>query len=84
MRTKSIKIQGSEVDAVLMCGGKGFKVYSHGDMLILSIGRKLLGFIEKDIQYQTIIDYVNLKYHNINLQDGIKTNFMELVKKVKL
>lgn len=84
MRSKSIKIQGSEVDAVLLCGGKGFKVYSHENMLLLSIGRKLLGLEENDLGYELTMNYVNLKYHNLDKQSEIKEKFQEFIKKIRL
>ena len=82
-RTKNLKIDGKEIEAILMAGGSGFKIYSHDGKAILSLGRKHHVFSDSDPQMKTIMAYVNLRYQPASSQEMIKNNFMELISSLK-
>lgn len=84
MRTKQMKIGGEEITAILMCGGKGFKIYSYDDKLLISKNRKLLQLENTESFYKIVINYVNLKYYNSNEQEDIKKEFMNFINKLRL
>lgn len=79
-RTKEFKIDGASVEAVLMAGGSGFKIYSVPDGVLLVVGREKKVFKEKDPLFSSIINYVNLRYHPANRQEEIKKNFDDLIR----
>jgi len=79
MRTKILKINGKDVEAVLMAGGFGAKIYSAGEDIVLVKGRKQTVIPDTDPKYKTIINYVNLKYMPVNLQKEITDNFKNLL-----
>ncbi len=75
MRTKGLGVDGKNVEAVLMAGGPGFKIYSAGADLIVVGGKKTLVFKESDSAFMDIMQYVNLKYQPLNQHDAIKQKF---------
>lgn len=79
MRTKTLKINGKEIEAVLMAGGKGFKIYSFPEGLIVDKGRVKVVLEEKSPSYKTVIDYVNLRYHNLDKQKEITEKFQDYI-----
>lgn len=79
MRTKEIKIDGKTVEAVLMAGGYGAKIYSVADGIVLSIGRKNHVLKENTPEYKKVIDYVNIKYQDVSKHEQIKKDFQDLV-----
>jgi 8-oxo-dGTP pyrophosphatase MutT (NUDIX family) len=74
-RTKMMKVNGQEVEAVLMAGGPGFKIYSALDGVVLVAGRKQLFVKESDEKYKPIMRYVNLRYQPISEHEAIKKEF---------
>lgn len=68
----------------LMAGGKGFKIYSHdGDLIIKMKSRTVIligDFQDHATNFQTVMNYVNLKYMPLNMHEQIKNNFQEVLK----
>lgn len=81
MRTTEIKFDGTKKQAVLVAGGPGFKVYtiSELDGWALALGRKVSFIEDSNPAAQIVADYVNIKYHSLNLHESIKNKFIELV-----
>lgn len=83
MRTKTLKINGKETEAILMAGGKGFKIYSFSEGLIVDKGREKIILQENTPAYEVVIDYVNLRYHNIDQQKEITEKFQSWLNTTK-
>ena len=81
MRTKQIKVDGQEVEAVLMAGGSGFKIYSIPGKVLVVAGKEKKSFSESDPEFKTVMAYVNLKYQSN--QDEIKSKFEEFLKSLQ-
>lgn len=81
MRTKDLKVGGKTVEAVLLAGGPGFKIYhaSGVDGVILALGRKQFVVAESDPDFKTVMQYVNLKYQKLSDQEAIKQEFKKLI-----
>ncbi len=78
-----MKIDGKEVEAILMAGGQGFKIYGvNGDSLVVVAGRNKLVVKEADPDFKIIMRYVNLRYQNIDQHDQIKKDFQQIVSKM--
>jgi hypothetical protein len=82
-RTKSLKINGQEVEAVLMAGGPGFKIYSVPEGVLVVAGRKQLFAKESDPNYKAIMNYVTLSYQRAHERDAIKKEFETLLASIK-
>lgn len=80
MRTKDLKINGKLVQAVLMAGGPGFKIYSADNSVIVVQGRKQIIFKEGDPDFKTVMGYVNLRYQPAGDHEKIKAAFDALIK----
>jgi len=80
MRTKELKINGDPVEAVLMAGGPGFKIYHASDSLVVVKGRKQIVFKEDDPDFKTVIRYVNLRYQPAGEHEKVKADFDALIK----
>ncbi len=85
MRTSEIKIEGQKKEAVLVAGGPGFKVYTVSDLdgWAIAIGRKASFIADNTPAAQAVADYVNIRYHSLNLHESIKNKFNELVDVLK-
>lgn len=85
MRTTEIKIEGLKKEAVLVAGGPGFKIYTVSDLdgWALSLGRKISFVADNTPAAQAIADYVNIRYHSLNLHESIKNKFNLLVDSLK-
>jgi hypothetical protein len=83
MRTKDLKIGDETRSGVLMAGGPGFKIYSVGTSLVLELGNKIHEIKEPEVDYNTILQYVNLRYQPADRQEAVKQAFMNLVSKLK-
>lgn len=79
MRTKRLKINGEDFEAVLVCGGKGFKVYHHNFHWYITKGRSLRKIENNTTEDDIVSKYVNLKYYNLNSHDEIKEEFNKLL-----
>lgn len=79
MRTKTLKINGQEKEAMLMAGGYGAKVYAVGADLVLTVGKKNFILEESNPAYKITMKFVNLKYQPISEHEYIKLSFQELV-----
>lgn len=81
MRTKELKINNETKEAILIAGGSGFKIYSVSGLegWAIAHGRKISFIEDKAPEFQTIANYVNLKYQPANSQDAIKRQFTELI-----
>lgn len=79
-RTKQVKIDDKVMDAVLMAGGPGFKIYSLAKDLLLVVGNKQFVIKESDVAYKPIMRYVNLKYQPVIQKDAVKKEFDQIVK----
>ena len=84
MRTKDLKINNETKEAVLIAGGSGFKIYSVSglDGWALALGRKISFIEDKTPEFQTVANYVNLKYQPANSQAVIKQQFSELMQSI--
>ena len=84
MRTKELKINNETKEAILIAGGSGFKIYSVSglDGWALELGRKISFIEDKTPEFQTVANYVNLKYQPANSQDTIKLRFTELIESI--
>jgi|SRR6185312_5090773 len=80
MRTKTLKINGKPVEAVLLAGGNGFKIYSVADSLVVVKGREQLVFKDGEPDFKTVIQYVNLRYQPAGEHEKIKAAFDALIK----
>lgn len=85
MRTTELKIEGQKKEAVLVAGGPGFKIYTVYDLdgWAVALGRKVSFVADNTPAAQAVADYVNIKYHSLNLHDSIKNKFYELVDVLK-
>ena len=85
MRTTEIRIEGQKKEAVLTAGGPGFKIYTVCDLdgWVISLGRKISIIEDNSPEAQTVADYVNLRYHSLNLHDSIQNKFNELMGTLK-
>lgn len=79
MRTKNIKVDGKEVEAVLMAGGPGYKIYSAGDAVVVQANKKTMVFRDGDPKQKTVLMFVNLKYQSLDQRDAITSDFMNLI-----
>lgn len=79
MRTKTLKINGQEKEAMLMAGGYGAKVYAVGADLVLTVGKKNFIIEESNPAYKITMKFVNLKYQPNSEHEYIKLSFQELV-----
>lgn len=77
MRTKQLKHDGQTIEAILVCGGPGFKVYFGSDSIgwLISIGRKVFNVSVDSRNFITVNRYINLKYQRPDLLEGIKKDF---------
>ena len=85
MRTKELKVENKKTEAVLMAGGDGFKIYSVAkpEGWAIVTGRKV-NFFEDNSKYsETIVNYVNIQYHSIEMKDEITAKLNELVSQFK-
>jgi hypothetical protein len=64
---------------VLLCEVKGFKVYFHHDDFILKSKKRTICIFKNNPDYQTVINYVNLKYYNKDTQEQYKQQFFKLL-----
>ena len=71
-------------EAILIAGGSGFKIYSVSglDGWALALGRKISFIEDKTPEFQTVANYVNLKYQPANSQDSIKQQFTSLIESI--
>lgn len=85
MRTKELKINNETREAILIAGGSSFKIYSISglDGWAIALGRKISFIEDKTPEFQTVANYVNLKYQPTNSQDAIKQEFAELIESIK-
>lgn len=85
MRTAEIKIEGHKKEAVLVAGGPGFKIYTFSDLdgWAIALGRKVSFIADNTASAQTVADYVNIRYHSLNLHESIKNKFNDLVEVLK-
>jgi hypothetical protein len=81
MRTKELKIGTEKKEGVLVAGGSGFKVYAVSGLegWALALGRKISFIEDSNPAFQTVADYVNLKYQPVKAQETIKSEFAALV-----
>ncbi len=81
MRSTEIKIDGTKKQGVLVAGGPGFKVYTISDLdgWALALGRRISFIEDSNPAAQTVADYVNIRYHSIDLQEAIKVKFNQLI-----
>ena len=79
MRTKMLKVDGKEVESILMAGGFGAKIYSAGENLVLVKGRKQTVVPDTDPKYKPIMNYVNLRYMPLDQHKDIQDKFKELL-----
>lgn len=84
MRTKDLKINNETKEAILIAGGSGFKIYSVSglDGWALALGRKISFIEDKTPEFQTVANYVNLKYQPVNSQNNIKQQFTSLIQSI--
>lgn len=77
MRTKQLRVGGKVVEAMLVAGGAGFKIYSAPgfDGWIVAVGRKNVVVAEKSPDFATVSRYVNLRYQSVAAQSDIKQHF---------
>lgn len=85
MRTTEIKIEGKKREAVLTAGGPGFKIYTVLDFdgWVIALGRKISLIEDNTPAAQAVADYVNLRYHSLNLHDSIQEKFNKLIVTLK-
>lgn len=85
MRTSEIKIEGQKKEAVLVAGGPGFKVYTVSDLdgWAIALGRKVSFIADNTPAAQAVADYVNIRYHSLNLHESIKNKFNEIINTLK-
>lgn len=85
MRTTEIKIEGTKREAVLTAGGPGFKIYTVLDLdgWVIALGRKISVIEDNTPAAQTVADYVNIRYHSLNLHESIQNKFNELMGTLK-
>jgi hypothetical protein len=76
MRTKNLKIEGKEVEAILIAGGPGFKIYSVSGISGWVIAKGNRNIVSSD---PIVSKYVNLRYQPIQDQDSVKAEFTKLV-----
>lgn len=81
MRSKELKINNETKEAILVAGGAGFKVYAVSglDGWAVALGRKISFIEDKTPEFQTVANYVNLKYQPANSQEAIKREFTTLI-----
>jgi len=82
MRTKELKVNGTKVEAILMAGGPGFKIYSANSHLVLVLGRKVNIIDEDSIDFKTVMHYITLKYQSESDREDIKSAFKTLLTKL--
>lgn len=78
-RMKILKIDGREVDGVLLAGGYGAKVYSVDDKFVIQKGKNNIVFDEKNKDYAKIMKFANYHYQPKEEQEKIQNEFKELV-----
>ena len=83
MRSKIIRIGNQEIEAILMAGGNGFKIYGGNGKLILWHNRKHEVIEESDPRFKIVMQYVNLKYQPLDKQEKVKEEFMKVIKNPK-
>jgi hypothetical protein len=74
MRTKKIKIRGETFKAILICGGKGFKVYTYNGFYIVSILKRNIKVFPSDRQFKAITEYSMLGFYSLESQEIINRN----------
>jgi hypothetical protein len=82
MRTKTLKINGKDVEAVLMAGGPGFKIYGTGDGLAVDKGGRVTAVPESHPSYKAVIRYVNLGYATADKKEEIKKEFQNVLERL--
>jgi hypothetical protein len=84
MRSKMLKINGSKVEGILLCGGPGFKVYSiHSlpDGLAIQLGPKT--YLVSQESHSIVIQYATSPYQPKNSQKDIENNFLDYLQRLK-
>jgi hypothetical protein len=73
MRSKLIKNK----EAILICGGPHFKVYSiEGlDGWLVNTNKKYFEITKGHMFFKTVTRYVNLRYEPLGQQDSVSKNF---------
>jgi len=81
MRTKQLKINKTNVEAVLVAGGNNFKIYTAQGIAgwVLVVGRKAIVVDETQPEYKTISQYTTLKYQPASQRDAIASAFKALI-----
>ncbi len=81
MRTKELKFDGKKVEAVLVAGGPGFKIYSATgvDGWLLKVGRQTILVADKTPESSIVGKYINLRYQPISEQKAVKEEFDKFV-----
>jgi hypothetical protein len=83
MRSKELKINDKTYTAILMAGGKGFKIYFISGFSDWVIQKNKKIYVIDDTENKTVSRYVNLKYHNANEKKEIITNFDNFLKELE-
>lgn len=84
MRLTSLKLNGTEVDGVLLCGGPGFKVYSVSGIegYVIRFGRRAAEVLS-DADSIIAGRYVNLPYQPAVDKARIQTEFSQMLTRLR-
>lgn len=84
VRSKELKINNETKEAILVAGGSGFKVYAVSGLggWAVALGRKISFIEDKTPEFQTVANYVNLKYQPANSLESIKQEFSALIEAI--
>lgn len=82
MRTTILKIEGKSLDAVLVAGGQGFKLYSLASLNAwgLKVGRKVLLIDEEHPKHQLVSKYSMLKYQPAPERSAIQADLIQYIR----
>ncbi|RYZ93330.1 MAG: hypothetical protein EOP06_01325 [Proteobacteria bacterium] len=81
MRFTEIKIDSVPMQALLVAGGPGFKIYTvqGATYWLLVVGRKKHIVEPGTANFRLVSKYINLKYQPIATHDEIKKDFLALI-----
>jgi hypothetical protein len=77
MRSTQLRVGNGKVEAVLVAGGSGFKIYTAPAIegWVISIKRRIIVVNEGSPEFKTVGRYVNLRFQPLPEQSAVKSEF---------
>lgn len=85
MRTKQMNVAGSDIDAVLMAGGPGYKIYfaDNIDSYVLMLGKKQVELKQGSEEHAITAQLVSAPYLSPEKRDAALKSFQDMIKTLK-